>query len=1731
MKLTKLGKRILSTSMVCLISASTILSSYNVVSADSNDRISTYINLAAGKNTSDLDIGNMDLSKKDLQFLGIYISNFFVPFGTELGELSGDEDTTEINKEDIKKALQTNLNFSDSMADSMTENLLGLSRSSIKELSLYVSENYQENLKAVSNNSITMPLNGYTATASMLGGLDDIASWYGDTSNKIIKGIADGTYKYGYFAYEYGGRVIPVFDFDITMSNITPSQSAFIKCLESIDIESGYGFSFFDFTKSEMDNSEDTFADLSDSLTEDQAYKMSAYGTKVNVDCFGNIIYMGSNHQYVAVPGCMNPYTWATVDSNGNLSGKGLGGTAYNIANIPSMVLQESDGRLFSGVSGVDNSGSNSEGSGNIGEVDQKLSIKFTGQAGKGEYWFTKLVYDDNYGNTGIPIIGWGGNDLKECIDYVIDYVGGSEVSSSDFTTFVQGGTLYVKGKASKLASLDSDRVTDKFLNSPDRDASKAKKMRSYLNSLEKNWHIYVEDKDGKAGLESIIKSISREASNALADGSGSTITGNTDVNMVKQGILDTSVLVNKLKSVNFLGGSYYALRRIRGDKESSLSGGFLDLSSDFRSFAKLAEQGFIKNNKGALNYYGSIYGGINESFIGGKTKSLDVPLISVQNDTQLPSNRKVDILDSFYYIDDLGAAHFDESSDSADFSTFNVLHYLSNSDEVSSIQSSMKSASSSYGFTNTYKNIQSGKMEIPTNISKEAMVGLYVTYAFAGLYDEGFKPETIGKLGYMINSRALPEIPDEALILSSDAVSDYMLESIRDWTYYFLHPTEGIDYFATWAKNKLNGFMLRWHDDMVGTKGTGSINGTTKYRGFSGYVTTPELSDMPWTDSLLDIYTTSIPFFLIFMILAMLGAYVVGILNLQKALIGLGIFAVCVTLPPVTINGLVGTSNRFSSSLYGEKFTYWALVQHEGYSKEIDEAASSDSYSNYLKTLYATNSTSKANQGSESIVLKWQAPKKVASLMLTNSDEANTGGLLSSSSILGGLINSTYSGESYLDDEDSVYLYRSYIDIANFSRYIHRGLSGSDPKQPVNTSLTSDITENWDESLKLAIQNYSSLYESDRNAGYANKNTDGSADGNSNEVIRVKVPLSSRIVSDAFAQLGTMDDLELDDYVGIPQGAFNFSIPMFNVGDSQLKFLDELKDPANPDFNPSSFNGGSYTNEDYSGLAAYGLMSENPFYYFSWYLYEVGLSEETTNSSGYKNLLLGEDNAGFFYNTSGNGELKDFMDMRSLFTYIIPYLRQGNDVVKEWDDTYGIFIYEGVPTEEGHENDPDIKDNPELRQKYWHNLNVARLYNLYTPWVDVMYDCSYAKEEKISYLGDDYVIADPINSASYPEERPMIFSRSEMVDYGLSEKDLTKVEKLIIECEEGMQERMFKLLNYHNFNDVVLDTAAAMNCAFEFNETFSENSIVGANHNIYPQSFELNDFSYDAFLRFILSSTTGESMLADADNGFYQRITTNSSMTTVIAMLILDILAMYIIPGLKMFFIVGIFLLSILIILMAAFKVDPEQKFVKRLMISFMKPMFQFMLITCGMAWVVSLFMGEGNTDVTGALTPTISLGDPVMVMVVMIVLNSAVIYLYFKILKGVWKDIVKSGKLVGNFLAGVFGSVVGLAKSSMIGKSLGNFESGGTSSSGKGGNKDINMGSPNPRASQRGNSTIVIQKMEESKSEDMDRKTKKYENSSKSKGFFHKSNRTSADIEDKTARGMNKLKNSKKD
>lgn len=1492
-------KRIASFLLALLITVSTItVSTADTVNADTSatDRVVNFISLAAGKQSQDLDSA-LSLTKDELRFLGVYLSNFYVPFGTELGVTNSD--ILKEEQDSMVEALANGLNFNKELSETLVESIVGLSRSNYQTLEFRVSKSWHKGYTSVPE----FNLNYFTFMNLMMGrDVSDKETVYALGADVYQNFFKDAGYKYGYFGYEKDGTFVPMFDCGIDGKTITPSMVAFSQCLNSVDWENGYGLNFYDFNSDEQTDIEGIYGAIGE-MSDDVVYKMCAYGANMAVDCFGNIIVMGGCHQYVVVPGCMNPYTWVSVDSNGEDIMKA--GNYYNVITFQGMSLADT-GKLVTG-SGTTRS-----------NTQDSNALWFEFQA-------NDILHEKMFKN------------------------------SNSLPGMASSGIEVISGTPWRITRGTSDTEMD-----------------------ESFWW-------GGKGVDLLLKA----ESGAKSAGAGPWYWGGAD---------------------------------------------------------------------GGLNDHQFKSGGINNAIL--------LPVAIPNNGDIVNIKSEVKILNNMVYIDNLGAFGFDDSTSEINYSVVNFDTYL-NEDGTSPKQLfSTWGQDSANGFTNIYSNIQSGKVNSTVSAEDSTIVCLYTTYAIAGLYENtaDAKKATIGKLGYRINTDDMVSISKDPISIPSSIADDLVNDSIRNWIYYILHPSKGFDYIRILITNKVNALLVGWHNDMVGTNGVGAITGTTKYRSNIGYVTTPDLSELEWTSKLIDLYNNAIPFLIVIMIVTMLFAYITGIMSLQKCAFGVVVFSCFLLLPVNCINGVVSFSNRITQNIYGEKFTYWALVQQESYATELDKAASGDSYSNYLKYLYASNSSVYSNQGSDSIVLKWQAPKKMASLMLSSSDSGVLDSLSNSKLISYVLNRNTFSGETYMDG-DSTYLYRSYTDIGNFSRFVYNGLK--EGTQSSRSTVSNDIMSNVSDTTKSAINSMNAKYASDRVNGYANYNGDGSS-GTSSELRTIK-PLTSKIYNDALADKGTVKDMDIDDFVGINQDVFNFSVAMFNNSGEKYKdnLLENCSDASKDDLE-SFLNG--YTDEDLSGLAAYSLMSESPFYYFSWDLYDMGMSTSASATNGYKSLLLGKDEGGFFYNTDGNGELKDFMDMKSLFTYVIPYLKEGNDLVKEWDEIYGTEIYDGVPTEEGHWDDTDIKNSKELQQKYWHNLNVARLYEIYTPWVDLMYDCSYAQPETISVLGEKVVIQDPLNPASYPDERPMVFSESEMQDYGLDKSDLTKVEKLIIDFNRGAESRMYELLNYYNFSDITLNTAAAINCTFEFNVTFSENGIFSENINLYPQSFEIADFSYDAFLRFILANSVGIDMTSQDD--FYMTIVENSSTTTAIVMIVLDILSQYVLPAFKLFFLILVLISSILLILITAFKIDPEQKFIGSLAKGILVPMLSFLVINIGFAWVVSLFMGVGNNAVTETNTVSISMGDPVTVMLVLGALDIIVLVLYFKIMKGIVKDIKLNFKSVVNFVEGVFGATVlsagGLLHSirgAKAGSNLGN----GSGISGSGSVSENGTGRESARASRR--------------------------------------------------------------
>lgn len=1455
----KLLKKLATSGMVLMLLSTSLLSSAssvvyanegNKVSTEratksggtgANDRVSTYINFAAGKKLDASILKNLNTTQ--LRFMGVFLSNFYTPWMTDLGNSS--DESSQTAQSHMAKALTEYVSFDETTAKTFSSYLQGIARASTQELKLKLGSSSTSKPSELVN-----PKGNISKVSLTYADLLYLMSGYSanDNSQKEFLGEGFGTegQRYAFIGFE-SDSFHPVMSFDLQAKEQTASSVAFLKAMEMVDTDKGYGFAALDFKKGEIDVSSSAFKELIDTIGEDSLSKSSIFGSKIGVDAFGDILWLGDNHQYVILPGSMNPYTWQQIDGNGQNYGEP--GNVYNIANAQSIA---------------------------------HINNNSLGKVSKG------------------PSNG----------TYILD-----PIKNEPFPQGAAPELRLVTGSSQTSTKSLWDKAANFFGNwSNPQDELARRIIKPYL------------DDRGIKGRSEVV--LNWFVPHYVSDG-------------------------GEVSSLGVMGG--LALIDNKGAHGSNSDSG--DSSKD--SFGSTPGGGYKAIQKGSL---------INSS---GNGFAADFGKVQIK-DTAWGNAYKKTEKQGYAKLDSAGTA-------------------------------------------------------------KEVWQYLYATYAVAGIEDG--KLAGGDNIGYRINYKSgaenLPKITGESIKVSEQDVEDGITKSIRDWLYYLLHPTDGFLYFVTWITNKLNAFVLSWHNDMAGTSGVGVLPGTSRYIGFSGYVTTPELTDMQWTDAMLKWYQSIIVYLVIGFFVIMMSYTLLGVLTVQKAILGLVLFSLMAYVPIVATTAAVTLSNRFANWVFGNKFAYWGIVQQQAYFADLADSVDSQnsSYQNYLTSLYRENAKESRNQGGDNMVLRWQAPKKMANLVLSKDEEKQYSDDFLN--VIKVITNGKSSGESFSDNTSATYMYRSYTDLANVSMFMYGDfVSNGKTRDGVSTSVTSANTGTWSESLKNSWTNFGKTYLSDRKNGYSVNDGGGSNDGTT--AYRIKLPLAGKIYSDAadVAKQGTIKDLKLGQYVGLDQRFFKFSIAQLNTNSNLISEL------SRDGFDASV--GGKYTNADVKSLAAYGVMSENPFYYFSWGLYDQGLASNPNKKEGFRDLLLSKSDSGYFYNAEHNNEMRDYMDFRSMFTYLIPLLKQGNDLVREWDKTYGVFFYDGVTYEEGHEKDPEIANNPEIAQKYWHNVNVARLYNIYTPWVDLMYDTSYAKPERISFQGQSYTVEDPINPASYPSERPMVFSKAEMYDYGLSEDQLTTVERKIMKVSEKTMARWFDLLNYYTFTDVALNTSAAMEANFIFNQEFSDTRLVGKSINLYPQSFELKNFTYDAFLRMIVANSTGESLVADeGENGsVYERVMKNSSLTTGISLLVLDVLAIYAIPLIKVVTIIALFVSAILVVVVASLSVDDSigKSTLKKVVKAVTVPAFGFFGVSIGMSWIVSKFMGGGNKSVTGITTSTVVLGDPTMTILAMMLINVVVFILYWKVLRSVWGALKKHGGTLFSHIGGVLGGAA-LTGAAMLG------------------------------------------------------------------------------------------------
>lgn len=794
-----------------------------------------------------------------------------------------------------------------------------------------------------------------------------------------------------------------------------------------------------------------------------------------------------------------------------------------------------------------------------------------------------------------------------------------------------------------------------------------------------------------------------------------------------------------------------------------------------------------------------------------------------------------------------------------------------------------------------------------------------------------------------------------------------------------------------SWIISTHRSITGSWADNVLSV----SAGGGGTYSSVVGYINTPGLYEVPITSWILKDYYIIYALLLLIVIISLVAMCLTGVRTVREGLLIFVIMCGALVLPQYLLGNVIDLSNKVGDKIYSERFNYWAITQHQQSLTNLKSARQSGDEMQYIiaqtmenaKNVYSTDA---------GVRVKWMAPKKDNVFQSIFTDKNMTQSLQSDTTIFRWLFNSFFNQEEYVyNDPLATYLYRPYNAIV----------------QEANNNFTAMQSANID---KVGIKN--EITNGKRaNASLSDYKFKYITNPNSSNIKYTDEQKNLINISKTYSPDTDIEKMEIYRYWIMSNSSVTRSL---------------FKTNYDLDTNAGLVG---YDSAD-ATAQAYLLATESPFYYF----YNVFKTRYKSVNGQFKSALLTED----VYlvnqdNTRVDGKIRDFLDLEGLFTYVIPYLNQGNSYVHEWTGRHGSSV-ESFDFSQAIDSTKSAELIQEYNEAQLKKDAMEKVWKMYTPWVDQLYSLD-VMNQKVSIAKGKVYVEDTLDPASYEAVgRPMIFSEADMYAKNYSVSELSDVEIRIQRVLSSTYTDLMYLSNYYDFDDEVLISAAAMMATFNFNREFSETRIIGENTMLYPQSFELKNFNYDAFMRLALLNATGEPLMAEED--LYVRVLSKTSVFTGILLLLKDITAVILIPTAKTIVMLMLLVLGLLITISCV--VSPPEKLLKTLSKYILVPAAMFLGSNIIFAFSISLFMGEGLTGYVGGRLPTAGVTDPTITMLLMAILDIIYLYVQFKIIK----LLVVSFKSFGNStLFGTLALVTGAA--SMIGGKIKNIAKNGFS------------------------------------------------------------------------------------
>lgn len=1460
------------------------------------------IKVYQGKENNLFDNNTNEESKAiDFQAMGVFLSNFYVPYQTTFDSKIGSDGKVTIDEttqKGLSEALDNLTNMSDedkkvvlsrvigNMADPNTSSKAdGVPKQLY--LGKYDGESGEGGYIKASKLKDGIAISYYDFLGLILGDSEVISSI------KSLYSVKDDDQLALYYSEGEGNKA--VFKISLDPSNPTPSQVAMSVIYKNANNEKTYSNSF-------LGGSDLPKGKQSDKLKEnvDKYYNTSMYGWKMYVDTFGNILIDNGQKRTVIMPACMNPilFTKNTI----TVDGKEV--SSIDKEKDKDKDIKVSTKKAFGNYSSVPLNNvlaMQYYNNGDINNKDGKTTVKLPHKD-----WFSEISTDKAEGSKIFFLFSHKGEEASQGY-YVMSLL--SKKGDSDGVSWDAGG---------------KDKGSD-------------------------NWDTGYDD------VENMLDQITFKHFNNQWNPNGDTYTAITykDKSILAKELQKDSLLptgqrfillkTDDIKKLEIDGKEGSWDKVTGGGVHTSSWGGHLKIESSGENKVHILNEDEVKNNKvldvsvGNLDKSLRFSNGVirsNYPFRVNFTKPNQEDYVVIPK-SNLNKTRNIAGIDQMYNPEDSGGTS--ENLAGSYSSIFGKNSMYEKALKVVGTPSENKKASLNADLSKTL-----GK-EVGLSLFLDTMIRSHTPING----ESGSIDGTVGVPEYSMRFTNTPKFSfNTVAVVKSDkadsdagsAISIKKANELMDLSFNWMNPVGGAKYIATWVSNKMNAIVYDLHSRITGSNSSSYYTGAGLYNDTNSFVYQPKMSDTGFTASIKNNYDKWAIYLIMLMFMAVALYVIRGDFSIQKGIVQFIIFCVFISIPIRMTDTIIGVSNSVSSSFFTKKFNYFAVFQLENSvlqikegvnteegttkgevakqedakqdeSKDEDASKSKDdkdskddskSKGSNLETVDVSSALDESdyemavtnysnNENASGVSLRWMAPRKDNyNGFLVQAFNKN---LNLSETALGWVSGSSTKNMSHQEirgTSNNLYVTRQLSDITAVSRVIYNNVLGSG--QDHLTDNYSGVLSASPKDLAQPVMDYLGEGKGDtitekEKKGFINSSNNGN-EGFANTHKRALGVISSLDMAEATKLTIKGKEVTPDTKFGIASEQFNATKEAYAKDSTAFQErIDEsgTKDTQNKDDAESSKDL-DLNAPTVAGTGMFAIYSESPYYHFSWTLMDNGMSSKFDTAGTTKTLLLGDENgkSSFFYNKTldknepGYNEIKDFSDLSTLFHVTIPYLHRMNQQYQDFVNQYGLQMYEHIPLT-GPESNGIGQDDPNYH-KYWYNYNLARLQNQYTPWVDFMYAADYSKSETIKYAGHEYTVKDPLNPEDYLDKdsngkvkgRPMVFSKSEMEYYGLEEANLTKVEQKIIEYNDNARMAILPLMNYYTFHDSTMTSIIAMTELFEFNKVFSQNGLFGSKGQLTmePQSWSVSDFSYDAYLRLILANSTGESLSFVQGNG-----------------------------------------------------------------------------------------------------------------------------------------------------------------------------------------------------------------------------------------------------------------------